>query len=403
MIETLAPDQIALPLRVCRIVTVPITFSTLLFRQIKAIADSGIELTLVSSPGEELDYVCSHYSLCGHSIQMARSISPFSDLIALIRLYWFLQTKHFDIIHSSTPKAGLLAAIAARFASIPIRMHTYTGQPWVEMRGIPRHITRTCDKIISVLETHCYADSASQREFLINERVVHPGKISVPAEGSISGVDLARFNAERWRADRVSTRAELNIPINAMVILFVGRVTQDKGISELIDAFQALSLPDKDVHLVLVGPYEPDRDPLPISKSQLIEKHVRIHHVGFTRQPEKYMGIGDVFCLPSYREGFGSVVIEAAAMGVPAVVTRIVGLTDAVVDGETGIWVSVKDANSLTDGLRIILSNDKLRESMGDKARKRAREKFDANIVNTAVVQEYWNHYYHLKKKELRG
>ena len=350
--------------------------------------DNGIELTLVSNPGAELDYICRHYSVRCHPIEMSRVISPFRDLTALVHLHKFLKMERFDIVHSSTPKAGLLAAMAAKASRTQIYIHTYTGQRWVEMRGLARLILRYCDKLVGRLSTRCYADSASQRDFLISEGLVRPDKISVVANGSISGVDLERFSPERWRANFGDTKAELNIPDSALVILFVGRVTRDKGISELINAFQLIETPGKDIHLVLVGPFEPDYDPLPPNDLKTINQHPRIHNVGPTRYPEKYMGIADLFCLPSYREGFGSVIIEAAAMGVPAVATRIVGLTDAVVDGETGILVPVKDSTSLADGLRKLLRNDKLREKMGESAKLRTQSMFDADLVNKAVVQE---------------
>jgi hypothetical protein len=166
-------------------------------------------------------------------------------------------------VHSSTPKAGLLAAVAGRWLGVPIRMHTFTGQPWIELRGLRRRIPRAGDRVIGRACTHCYADSASQRDFLIRERLVPADKIAVLGAGSISGVDLERFSLAIWGGSvAAATRRELEIPERAPIVIFVGRVTKDKGIAELIEAFEILAATDADVHLVLVGPFEPERDRL---------------------------------------------------------------------------------------------------------------------------------------------
>jgi glycosyltransferase involved in cell wall biosynthesis len=377
-------------LRLCRVVTVPVTFSTLLRHQLKAIADNGISVTLVSSPGEDLDFVCQQYAMPCYPVEMSRQIALFQDVKSLVRLLRLFRSERFDIVHSSTPKAGLLTAIAGWLARIPIRLHTYTGQPWVELHGPLRWVARWADRLIGLLNTHCYADSNSQRKFLIDEGLIQASRISVLASGSISGVDLVRFDPHAWSGEKtLPTRRRLHIAEDALVVLFVGRLTRDKGVVELISAFHSLDLSGKNIELVLVGPFEPDRDPLPPSVLDELSSDPKIHVVGFTRQPEEYMGIADVFCLPSYREGFGSVVIEAAAMGVPAVATSVVGLIDAVVPGKTGLLVPPKDCQALRDALAMLLDDPGLRSRLGQAARVRAQRMFDAAVVDQAVVDEY--------------
>jgi glycosyltransferase involved in cell wall biosynthesis len=249
---------------------------------------------------------------------------------------------------------------------------------------------RGCDSLIGHLNTHCYADSVSQRDFLVNEGLVIPSRISVLGPGSISGVNLERFNPKGFEGKRAaSAQRELGLSEQALVILFVGRLTKDKGIGELVSAFQMLQRDGKDVDLVLVGPFEPERDPLPMETLYELSHNPRIHVVGFSHAPEKYMAAADVFCLPSYREGFGSVVIEAAAMGVPAVVSRVVGLVDAIVDGETGLLVPPKEVDALRGALMKILSSPQMRHRMGRAARMRAVRQFDSRIINRLVVEEY--------------
>jgi glycosyltransferase involved in cell wall biosynthesis len=240
------------------------------------------------------------------------------------------------------------------------------------------------------LDTHCYADSVSQRDFLVNERLIPASRISVLGAGSISGVDLERFNPKIFGGERSATpQRELGISEQSLVILFVGRLTKDKGIRELVSAFRMLQRDQRDVELVLVGPFEPERDPLPRETLHELSHNPRIHVVGFSHEPERYMAAADVFCLPSYREGFGSVVIEAAAMGVPAVVSRVVGLVDAVVDGETGLLVPAKEVDALRGALMKMLSSPEIRHRMGCVARERAVRDFDSRIVNRLVVEEY--------------
>jgi glycosyltransferase involved in cell wall biosynthesis len=249
---------------------------------------------------------------------------------------------------------------------------------------------KLCDWIIGHLNTQCYADSASQRAFLINEKVVAASKISMLGAGSVGGVDLERFNLSVFGRERVAAiRRELGISRQSSVILFVGRLTKDKGIRELVSAFQMLHRDRKDVELILVGPFEPERDPLPQETLNALSDNRNIHVIGFSPEPEKYMALADVFCLPSYREGFGSVIIEAAAMGLPSVASRVVGLVDAVVDGETGLLVPAKDAYALKQALMRMLSEPDMRRRMGRAARIRAARDFDSKSINQLMLEEY--------------
>ena len=376
--------------KVCRVVTIPWIFATWLRRQIRVVRDSGIDLTLVASPGAELDRLARDHAFRCHPVPIRRGISPTHDLVALLRLVRFFAGERFDIVHTSTPKAGLLGAVAAKLARVPIRIHTYTGQPWVVLHGALRQTVRFGDRVIATLDTRCYADSMSQREFLVREGVVADAKLAVLGDGSIGGVDLKRFDAEVWRTQQgTATRAALGISDRARVIVFVGRVTCDKGIVELVSAFESLDRGGAGIDLVLVGPMEPERDPVPRRVVARIAANPRIHLVGFTDQPEKYLGIADVFCLPSYREGFGTAVIEAAAMGVPAVVTSIIGLVDAVVAGETGLFVPPRDDRALASALSVMLADAKTARRFGEAARRRVVRLFDAERVDSLVVDEY--------------
>jgi glycosyltransferase involved in cell wall biosynthesis len=379
------------PIKLCRLATVVQTFQTLLREQLQVMAEAGFRVTLVCSPDPALQDIADGLGFDYRAIPMARKPDPFHDLVSLRRLARLFKQERFDLVHSSTPKAGLLTAMAGRLSRVPVRIHTYTGQPWVEMNGAGREIVKRCDWLIGKLNTHCYADSHSQSRFLVEEGVIADDRITVLGAGSIAGVDLERFDPARWGNDTASaTRMELGVDPEAVLILFVGRVTKDKGVAELVEAFNGLiSRVDRPVELLLVGPLEPDQDPLPEGILNEIEHNPHIHAVGFTREPEKYMAAADIFCLPSYREGFGSVVIEAAAMGVPAVATSVTGLVDAVVDGKTGLLVPAKNVGELGQALLRLIDQPDLRAEMGQAARNRAIKEFDARLINGLVVDEY--------------
>jgi glycosyltransferase involved in cell wall biosynthesis len=376
-------------LKVARVSTVPFFIVTQLSATIEALQDSGVAVTVISSDddlgGELRDLVGSNFI----PVKMVREINPIQDLLSLIMLVKVFRQGEFDIVHSTTPKAGLLCAIAGKIAGVKVRLHTYTGQPWVTMQGIKRQILKFCDRVIGALNTRCYTDSFSQQKFLVEQGVVKSEKISVLGHGSFAGVDLKRFDASRFpRSERVTLKAELQIEAGSKVVIFVGRITKEKGVSELVEAFERLIVEGLDLYLLLVGPFEPDGAAIIDSVSNISVKD-RIKTVGFSNIPEKYMAVADMLCLPSYREGFGTVVIEAAAMGLPTVGTSIYGLSDAVVDGQTGFLVPVGDSASLANSIRSLITDDRLLMEMSKSARERAQTIFDSKLYSSLLIAEY--------------
>lgn len=380
-------------IRIARISTVPFFIVTQLNNQINELARSGAFVTIISSYGPEVAKLCLSNKISYKLIEIKRNISPINDFITLIKLWVFFVKNRTDVVHSTTPKAGLLTSIASFLAFVPIRLHTFTGQPWVELAGFKKLIARYCDLIIGLLNTHCYADSLSQKNFLINEGVISACNLSVMGSGSLAGVDLNRFNPYHFPISRrASVRRSLNIDSDSQIILFVGRVTEDKGIIELLTAFSLIKSEGSLAHLIMVGPLEIDINGL---KDRILSKLVSqpdVHMIGYSDIPELYMSTADFLCLPSYREGFGTVVIEAAAMGIPTVGTSINGLVDAIVPDVTGILVNVKDVDSLKSGLERLLFDRKLCKKMGLNARRRVQKSFDASVMNKLLVAEYIGH-----------
>jgi glycosyltransferase involved in cell wall biosynthesis len=377
-------------IRIARISTVPFFVMTQLKQQIAMLGELGAQVTVVSSAGPGLEALTKMRGIRCEVVEIPRAISPYRDGIALVRLFLFFRRNHTQIAHSTTPKAGLLTAIAAFLAGVPVRLHTFTGQPWVNMRGVKGWLARYSDVLVGRLNTCCYADSATQRQFLIDHQILVSERLFVLGAGSLAGVDLERFNPSRFpTAQRVSMRNSLGIPEVAPVLLFVGRITEEKGIRELLRAFGALKLVFSGAHLILVGPSDAESGVAGAIELLGITQVKDVHSIGFCEAPEAFMSIADVLCLPSYREGFGTVVIEAAAMGLPTVGSDIYGLADAVVNEETGLLVPPRDAEALAVAISRLLENKPLRIRMGESARRRAWAQFDSKNINLQMAEAY--------------
>lgn len=374
-------------MKIARIATVPFFLYNHLRGQIQATVDAGHEVTLVSGSGPEVEWLKAIPGVKFREIDIPRKISPLRDLRALWQLYLFFRRERFDIVHSTTPKAGMLCALAAFFARIPIRLHTFTGQAWMELHGIMRMIAKAGDRVTASLNTLCYADSPSQLDFIFSEHIASEGRVLVLGAGSLAGVDLSRFAPEKWADSKASISGEIGIPPGHSVITFIGRITKDKGIGELLAAFDALRKDGLRCTLLLIGPGEGKGGALSVGAQESGDPDIRL--LGYCPQPERYLAVTDIFCLPSYREGFGNVAIEAAAMGVPTVGTDIIGLKDAVIEGTTGILVPPKDKKALANALRTLLIDENLRKRMGASAKERAASEFSSVKVNSLVLSEY--------------
>lgn len=316
-----------------------------------------------------------------------RKISPFRDLLTLVRLYFVIKRRNPLAIHSITPKAGLLAMLAGFFAQVPNRWHTFTGQVWATKQSFARSLFKAIDRLIVRLSTRVFADSKSQCRFLRDEGVVSNDGISTLGSGSIAGVDTGRFRPDS--SVRKMIRQELGVDEETCVFLFVGRLVRDKGVFDLFSAFDCISENSPSVGLWMVGPDEEGL--MPDLKKRGLAFNASTRWIGATLSPEKYMMAADVLVLPSYREGFGSVIIEAGSCGLPVVAYKIDGVIDAVEGATSGVLVELGQVDSLAEQLFVLASDQQKRHSIGRNARERVTKLFSVETVSDAWLKYYCN------------
>lgn len=371
-------------IKICFIVTVEFAVKAFLLNHLRALS-TIYDVTVITNTvnGNFL----SDYGIDVRVIPLniSRSVSFFSDIYCFIQLLKIFNQHYFKVVHTVTPKAGLLGMAAAWIMRVPLRVHTFTGQVWVTKVGFKRWFLKKIDTLIAYTATNSLIDSPSQAHFLISEDVVLAHKVIVLGQGSISGVDICRFkpNVEI----RSSIRQKLNVVNDAIVYLFLGRLTIDKGVLDLAQSFANICTKYPNIHLLFVGP---DEQEIQNRLIEILKENInQVSFVDYTDRPEDYMAASDVLCLPSYREGFGSVVIEAAAVGIPAMASKIYGLTDAILDGITGLLHPPKDIDAIKCQLELMVNKPMLRQQLGTQAQLRAKNVFSSQYITDAWVKFY--------------
>lgn len=377
-------------INIARVSTVPFFVSTQLNSQLRHLIDTNANVYVVCSDGPELSTLPHARNLFIEVIEICRKISFFHDLLAIFYLYRFLKYNNIDIVHSTTPKAGILTMIAAYLARTKIRLHTFTGQPWAVNRSFKSKVVKFVDRLICKLSTKTYADSVSQMKFLLLHGITQQDRISVIGNGSLAGIDHERFEVASRKFDRSKTLDSLNIGANSFIFIYVGRITPEKGIVELLEAHTQMRNLYPSVETVIVGPIDTETGSGQTFSNNSNLQRDGIHYTGFTSEPEKYLSIAHVLCLPSYREGFGTVVLEAAALGVPTIGSDIYGLQDAIVDGDTGLLVEPADVDKLFQAMERIYLDRQLRHDLARKAKLRCKADFDSADLSKKVINEYY-------------
>ena len=323
-----------------------------------------------------------------HNIPIQRNISIWNDLKALSAIYKIYRKEKFDSVHSVTPKAGLLNALAGKLARIPHRIHIYTGQVWATRTGFMRSLLKFMDKMPALFNTELLVDGMSQRRFLIEEGVLKENNSFVLANGSICGVRLERFNISE--EIRKTEREKFGFIEDDVVFIFLGRLNHDKGIGEIYEAFDKFVIENPKAKLLLYGSDEEGYEEKSKNYPNII-RNKNFFYPGLTRAPFDALQAGDVFVLPTWREGFGSSVIEAQALALPVITSDAYGVVDASVPGETGMRCKVNDPEGLYQCMKYYYDNPDIRKQHGLNGKKRVEEKFNNNVVTKAWLEFYRN------------
>jgi len=351
----------------------------------------GLDTIVITSPGPALDAFGAREGVRTFGVPMSRAITPRADALALASLAQRLRALRPDIVHSHTPKGGLLGTTAAFLARVPARIYHMRGLRFAAMPDGPkRTVLVNAERVSCALATRVLCVSHSLREVALRERLTRAAKIAALGSGSGQGVDATgRFDPASLPPNmRADVRAELGVPADALVLGFVGRIVRDKGIGELVAAWRTLRERFPTVHLLVVGPFE-DEDPIASNDRAALERDPRVHLTGFRRDTERFYSAMDLVTLPSYREGFPNVPLEAASMRLPVVSTLVPGCKDAVADGVTGTLVAAGDASALQNALARYLDSAERRAAHGTAGRERVLREFRRELVWEGIARAY--------------
>lgn len=375
--------------KLVRITTVALSLDKLLTGQL-AYMREHYEVIAVSNPDATLDKVAEREGVRSFALPMTRKITPWQDLKAVYRLYRFLKREKPDYVHSHTPKAGIVGMMAAWLAGVPHRLHTVAGLPLLESVGRKRRLLEWVEAATYRFATGVYPNSFELKRIIEDLRLCPEPKLKVLANGSSNGIDVDHFDKERLEASSlVDLRRDLGQADASHLFVFVGRLVGDKGINELVAAFDRLRQQFPSIGLLLVGPFEDELDPLQPQTKARIEKGEGISLTGFVSDVRPYLALSDSLVFPSYREGFPNVVMQAGSMGLPCIVTDINGCNEIVSEGQNGLIIPVKDAGQLYAAMERLLTDGTLYQNLRAKARESIVTRYRNTMVWEALLSEY--------------
>lgn len=372
--------------KILRVTTVPVSLNTFcrgLLRELQE--QDGYEVVAVSSPGDAMCEIEEREGVRTIAVPMERHISPLKDLKSLFGLIRVFQKEKPTMVHSMTPKAGLLSMMAAWCCRVPVRVHTFTGLVFPTATGFTQKILILTDRITCACATHIVPEGEGVKNDLINYRITRK-QLKVLGHGNVRGIDLDHNNPElpEVQADVAKIRKP-----GIFTFVFVGRLVRDKGINELIEAFERLNKEYTNTRLILVGPQEPKLDPLKPETIAKIDSNKNIEAVGLQSNVRPWLAASDAFVFPSYREGFPNVVIEAGAMSLPSIVTDINGSREIIIEGKNGTIIPPRDAVALYQSMKSFLEQPDKRAQMAFNARPFVASRYEQSYVRRCLKEYY--------------
>lgn len=369
--------------KILRVATVPQSLNTLLKGQFRFMSDY-YEMVAVSSPGENLEELSLREGVRAISVPMERHISIIRDFISLMKLIFLFLKERPDMVHSLTPKAGLLSMLAAWITRVPVRMHTFTGLIFPTATGFMQKLLIMMDRITCFCATDINPEGEGVKRDLIEYKITSK-PLHIIANGNVNGIDLSYFDS----TEAVVKSSQPYRNEQLFTFCFVGRIVKDKGINELIQAFKRLYGLYSDIRLILVGSFERDLDPVLPETDELIETHPAITSVGFQKDIRPFLVASDAFVFPSYREGFPNVILQAGAMGLASIVTDINGSNEIIVPNQNGLIISPRDENALYEAMKWFYEHQDEVKRMASNARSMIASRYEQHKVWSALLKEY--------------
>lgn len=373
-----------------RITTVPISLRLLLKGQMRFMKEQGFDVIMISSLGKDAEVLEDLEGCEMITLPMERAIHPLKDLQALYRLILIFRNLRPDIVHTHTPKAGLLGMLASLVTGVPVRLHTVAGLPWIDYTGFPLFLLKQAERLTAFCAHRLYPNSSGLKQFLLEQKIAPLAKMKLLGNGSSNGIDCGYFSRDAvavFDVDRL--KRDANVTDQTWVWIFVGRLVREKGLSELFQAFNTLSAQYPHDQLWLVGEEEPERDPLPEEDRNWMNLHVGIRRFGFQQDVRPYLAAAQVLVFPSYREGFPNVPLQAGAMECAMILSDINGCNELVRNGENGLLVPPRDERALLKAMLTLRRDPGLRERMAGNNRSFIREHYAQETIWKMILAEY--------------
>lgn len=375
--------------RLVRMTTVPVSLQFLLRGQMRFMKEHGFDVTMLSSDGPEVGPLMEQEG-CPHiSVTLTRKITPWQDMLSLIRLVRVFRRLRPDIVHTHTPKAGLIGMWAAMLAGVPVRLHTIAGLPWMESTGLMRFILKTVEKLTALPAHRVYPNSKALLQYLHTQGIAR-NKMQVLGGGSSNGIN-SRFFSRSPELEQAATalKNQAGLKNGGLVWIFIGRLVRDKGLGELLDAFSSIHSRYPNDQLWLLGNEEQDLDPLDDHHRKLLHEHPAVRCWGFQPDVRPYLAAAEVLVFPSYREGFPNVPMQAGAMGCALILSDINGCNEIVDHGTNGLLVPVKQKQALEQAMQELRSNEQLRRTLASAIREKIVKRFDQETLWYIILAEY--------------